>query len=69
MDREWTITELDEMFADELEYLYSSDNPLSDEDEFVVVIKDGFPVTFFLFSYVFIVFGLMFILIFISDFF
>jgi len=33
MDKDWKIAELDEMFADELEYLYPSDNPVSDEDE------------------------------------
>ena len=33
MDKDWKVAELDEMFADELEYLYPSDNPVSDEDE------------------------------------
>ena len=33
MDKDWKVAELDEMFSDELEYLYHSDNPVSDEDE------------------------------------
>ncbi len=33
MERDWTISELDEMFSDELEYLYPSDNPVWEEDE------------------------------------
>ena len=42
MERDWTISELDEMFSDELEYLYPSDNPVWEEDEQETEEKENF---------------------------
>ena len=42
MERDWTISELDEMFSDELEYLYPPDNPALEEDEQETEEKENF---------------------------